>query len=89
VIVQLLSLALQYAVAWRFRSTNVSDLYYVLSLANLLVLLARYLSGESQHRKKIKAFSAFVQAIRFVNIFKDAGDTDGCSCSRPSLRAEH
>jgi len=89
VIVQLLSLALQYLIAWRFRSTHVSDLYYIVSVANLLVLLVRYLSGESQRRKKVKAFSAFVQALRFVIVRNKLGVTDSRSGRDPSFRAEY
>lgn len=66
IIVQVLSLAAQYALAWGFRRNNASDLYYIISVANLLILLVRYLSGESQRRAKVKEVSAIIQALRFV-----------------------
>lgn len=57
---------LQYIVRENFMSGPVSDLYYVFSIANMLVLLARYLSGESESQRKIKAVSALIQLLRFV-----------------------
>lgn len=86
IIVQLVSLVPQYAITWRFKSTGVTDLYYVLSVTNLLILLARYLSGESEKREKVKAVSALLQFLRLVVIGITSGHDDGAPDFGTSLR---
>jgi hypothetical protein len=74
-------LGLQYAVASRFLSNPASELFYAISVANLAILMIRYLSGESEKRQKLMLFSAAIQGLLLVRKII----TKGCVLVLPAL----
>lgn len=70
---------MQYLLATKFTTNAAGELFYAFSVANLVILMIRYLSGESEKRQKLKIVSATIQGLLLVNEEIYLGICDGCS----------
>lgn len=65
-LVQIIGLAIQLSISSTFKSNPSINLCYNFSMANLLILSARYLSRECDERQKLKLFSTLLHIVALV-----------------------